>query len=93
MSCDVPHDKPLERMTMSQAPLIPPHEAPPSAWRGDSDSLSWRRALLGAIIGGAIGLAAFLLDASPWWWLAVIVGFGLGPPSRQIDLPVLWWRK
>ena len=75
---------------MRPAPLIPPHEAPPSAWR--KSGFSWQRTFSGAVIGGSIAIAAFLLDASPWWWLAVVVGFCLGA-SVRVDVSVLWGRK
>lgn len=56
-------------------------------------SFSWRRALMGAVIGGGVGYAAFLLDASPWWWLAIVVGFILGTTSLQFHASIAWGRK
>jgi hypothetical protein len=53
---------------------------------------SWQHTFSGAAIGAGIGVAAFLLDASPWWWLAVIVGACLGA-SLEVHLSVLWGRK
>src|SRR6185503_10518911 len=35
---------------------------------------SLQESLSGAAIGNAVALLAFMLDASPWWWLAVPVG-------------------
>ena len=83
----------LERMQMQ--PLIPPHEAPPSKWRQRDESFNWRRAALGAIVGSLVGLIAFLYDAPPWWWLAVLVGFASGGASKHIDMdvPAQWSRK
>jgi phosphotransferase system glucose/maltose/N-acetylglucosamine-specific IIC component len=46
----------------------------------------------GGAIGAAIGIAAFLLDASPWWWLAVPIGLWLGA-SLRFQVSVLWARK
>jgi hypothetical protein len=78
---------------MPRAPLIPPHEAPPSSWRKAQERISWRLASYGAIAGAIVGLVAFLLGASPWWWLAMPIGFGLGSASDLVDAPVLWTRK
>ena len=48
--------------------------------------------ILGALSGGVVGLVAHLLDASPWWWLAVPIGFFL-LPSLRIHLSISWGRK
>ena len=53
---------------------------------------SWRRTFSGGAIGAVVAIAAFLLDASPWWWLAVPVGLWLGA-SIQLRVSVLWARK
>jgi hypothetical protein len=53
---------------------------------------SWRQTFSGGAIGAAIAIGAFLLDASPWWWLAVVVGLCLGA-SLQVHVSILWARK
>jgi hypothetical protein len=50
----------------------------------------WRRGLLGALAGAAVGLTAYLLDASPWWWLAVPVGLSFGAVSYRVETSVQW---
>jgi hypothetical protein len=50
----------------------------------------WRRGLLGALVGAGVGFVAFLLDASPWWWLAVLVGLSLGAVSFHTKVSVEW---
>jgi len=40
--------------------MVPPYEAPPTAWRRRSDQFSWRRTSYGGIAG--LGLA-------PQFWL------------------------
>lgn len=45
---------------------------------------------MGALVGAGIGFAAFLLDASPWWWLAVLAGFSLGGASFRVKTSVQW---
>jgi len=77
-------------MTMHPPPLVPPEEAPPSAWRKRGFNL--QASLSGAAIGIAVALVAFMLDASPWWWLAVPVGLLLGG-SLRFHVSVLWARK
>ena len=52
--------------------------------------LCWRRGLLGALAGAGIGFVAFLLDASPWWWLAVLIGLSLGGASFRVEASVRW---
>jgi ABC-type amino acid transport system permease subunit len=57
-------------------------------------SFNLRLALFGAAAGGLVGIIAFLLGASPWWWLAVAVGVALGfVSSKSLTVPVLWVRK
>jgi hypothetical protein len=53
---------------------------------------SLQESLSGAAIGIAVALLAFMLDASPWWWLAVPVGLLLGG-SLRFHVSVLWARK
>ena len=53
---------------------------------------SWQLTLSGGVIGAAIAIAAFLLDASPWWWLAVPVGFVLGA-SLRLPVSLQWSRR
>lgn len=63
------------------------------ARRQKDGRVSWRRALLGAVIGGGVGFAAFLLDASPWWWLAIVAGFILGTAPLQFHASIAWGRR
>ena len=79
---------------MSRTPLIPPHEAPPASWQRGDDKFNWGLGILGAVAGVIVGSIALLLNASPWWWLAVVVGLGLGSvTSKSFKVPVLWGRK
>src|SRR3954470_11019300 len=76
---------------MPNTPLIPPHDAPPAAWRKSGGQLSWRLAILGATVGGVIAIAAFVLHASAWWWLAVPAGLCVGYIGRpSLDVPASW---
>ena len=79
-----------DRRAMRPPRLIPPDEASPGA--GRKGAFSWRQTFSGGAIGVGIGIAALLLDASPWWWLAAVVGFLLGA-SLQLHVSVLWERK
>jgi len=82
----------LERM--SRTPLIPPHEAPPASWERADDRFNWKLAVIGAVAGGLVGVVAFLLKGSPWWWVAVAAGLALGfINSKSFRVPVLWGRK
>jgi len=81
---------------MPTTPLIPPHEAPPAAWRKPDRKFSWKLAGLGAAGGTIVGVIALLLGASPWWWLAVPVGLCVASISSWKsfdDIPALWARK
>jgi hypothetical protein len=78
---------------MDRAPQMPPPEAPQGAARKDGGGFSGRRALIGALVGAAIGLIAHFLDASPWWWLAVPAGVILAATSFHFKVDVSWGRK
>src|SRR5688572_24027904 len=54
--------------------------SPPSARRQHGFSL--QGTLSGGVIGAAIAIVAFVLDASPWWWLAILIGLWLGASLR-----------
>jgi fatty acid desaturase len=91
---DRPFTTTLERMPIPTAPLIPPHEAPPEAWKKVNAKFSWRLALLGAAAGAAVGITALLLGWSAWWWLAVPLGLGGGSLTRRsFEAPASWARK
>jgi hypothetical protein len=70
--------------------LLPPRDPPASNAGG---SFSWRRGLAGAGVGALVGLAAHFLQWSPWWWLAVPVGFLLASASFQFQFAIKWGRK
>jgi hypothetical protein len=53
---------------------------------------SWRGTFSGGVIGMAIGVVAHLLDASPWWWLAVPLCLLLGA-SLRLQVSMQWTRK
>jgi hypothetical protein len=53
---------------------------------------SWRGTFSGGVIGVAIGVVAHLLDASPWWWLAVPLCVLLGA-SLRLQVSMQWTRK
>lgn len=72
------------------SPRVPPEDAPPTARR--KGGFTWRQSFSGAVIGAAIGITAHLLDASPWWWLAVPVGIYLGA-TLNLHVSVLWRRE
>lgn len=70
--------------------LMPPRKPPPDSAKG---SFSWRRGLIGAAVGALVGLAAHFLEWSPWWWLAVAIGFLLASASFHFQFAVTWGRK
>lgn len=51
------------------------------------------RSLVGALLGGVVGVVAHLLDASPWWWLAVPIGLVLANTSVRFSFSAFWGRK
>jgi len=54
---------------------------------------SWKIALSGGVIGIIVACIAHLLDASPWWWLAVPIGFCSGTVSLRLDASAKWGNK
>jgi hypothetical protein len=72
--------------------LIPPHEAPPSS-RSGAQRLSWRFGLVGASIGVFAGAIAMFTGASPWWWLAVPIGFIVAAGVISLEPFVLWGKR
>jgi GNAT superfamily N-acetyltransferase len=68
------------------------YEARPSARRKGGHAFVWRGTLSGAAVGAGVAFVAFLLDASPWWWLAIVVGFILGT-SLRLHASIAWGRK
>ena len=53
---------------------------------------NWRRAVLGAGVGAAVGAVAHALEMSPWLWIVVPVGFALGG-ALKLEPNVLWGHK
>jgi fatty acid desaturase len=77
---------------MDRAPQMPPPDAPPGAVPKDGGS-AWRRSLIGALVGAAVGLIAHYLDASPWWWLAVPACMLVAATSFHFQMNISWGRK
>jgi galactitol-specific phosphotransferase system IIC component len=77
---------------MDRAPQMPPPDAPPGAVPKDGGSRG-RRALIGALIGLAVGILAHEYDASPWWWLAVPAGMLLAVTTFHFQMNISWGRK
>ena len=70
--------------------MFSPHFIPPQP---DRPRFEWSRAFIGALLGAAVGVVAHLLDASPWWWLAIPLGLLLANTSVRFSVSILWGRK
>ena len=53
---------------------------------------NWRRGIIGMFIGLGVAVVASALGGSPWYWVAVPVGLGLGVTLR-FEPNVLWGQK
>jgi hypothetical protein len=55
--------------------LIPPQKAPPSSWKHEWAPFSWRRGIIGVIVGVVLCSSIVLLGASPWLFAAFRPGY------------------